>query len=188
MPKDSGLIIFLNGTSSSGKTTIANKLASRLPNFEHMAIDDYLRQDQELADCIKQRNAQGALETANRVVYNFHRLIACKAVAGHNTIVDHVLENPDWAEHAEYTLSLHRVLFIGVYCHLDVAVRRENERGDRISGTAQYQFPIVHANKSYDLRVDTSALSIKQCVDQIVDEIDRTQYSDRTAKRKFVLL
>ncbi|MGV2644490.1 chloramphenicol phosphotransferase, partial [Clostridium perfringens] len=36
-----GNIIFLNGVSSSGKTTLAKQLLKRLPDFYHYSIDDF---------------------------------------------------------------------------------------------------------------------------------------------------
>ncbi len=189
MAEETGVIIFLNGTSSSGKTTIANTLTTKLPDFERMAIDDYWGQDHDLAHYIEEKDFQGTLKAAADAVYRFHRSIACRAIAGQNVIVDHVLENHDWAEHAAGCfLPPHRVLVVGVYCPLDVAIARENGRTDRISGTAQYQFPIIHTNKSYDLTVDTSVLSPEQCADQIAREVDKAQYINRNIREKFVLL
>lgn len=184
--EDSGLVVFLNGTSSSGKTTIAKELTRRL-YFEYMAIDEYWSHDRNLADQLQQKNVQGILEEATNVVYRFHNSIASRAAVGRNVIVDHVLENSDWTVHCGNTLTPYRVLLVGVYCPIDVAMARESKRGDRPHGVAQYQFPIVHINKSYDLTVDTSVLSPEQCADQIIHAIDQAQYAGRTTHEKFSL-
>ncbi len=184
--EEPGLIVFLNGTSSSGKTTIGNELTRRLFGFEYMSIDEYWGRDQTLADQLQQKNVQGILEATTNVVYAFHNSIAFRAVAGRNVIVDHVLENSEWAEHCGTTLAPYKILLVGVYCPPDIAITRERERGDRIEGTAHYQFPIVHMNKSYDITVDTSVLSPEQCADQIVYAIERGQYAIRTTSEKFV--
>ncbi|MBI2971020.1 MAG: AAA family ATPase [Candidatus Aenigmarchaeota archaeon] len=179
------LIVFLNGTSSSGKTTIAGELAERLPDFEYLAIDAYWQRDERLAGQLQQNNTEGILSAATDVVYAFHRSIASRTAAGRSTIVDHVLDNPAFAEGCGTTLEPYKVLLVGVYCPLDVAESRERERGDRIPGTARYLFPLVHESKTYDVTVDTSVLSPSQCAGQIAYAVDRKLYADRTSAEKF---
>lgn len=180
-----GLIIFLNGTSSSGKTTISRELTRRLFDYEYMGIDDHLPRDQNLAYQLQKQDAQGILKAATDAVYAFHNSIASKAATGRNVIVDHVLQNPDWAEHAGITFEPYPVLFVGVYCPIDVAIERERERGDRINGTVQCQFHVVHANILYDLTVDTSILTPWQCADRIIHAIDHAEYAHRSTREKF---
>lgn len=38
---EKGKIIFLNGVSSSGKTTLAKKLVEKIPDYYHLSIDDF---------------------------------------------------------------------------------------------------------------------------------------------------
>ena len=57
---------------------------------------------------------------------------------------------------------------MGVRCPLEIAEHRERERGDRNIGTARYQFERVHIHELYDLEIDTSLLSVDECVARII--------------------
>ena len=57
---------------------------------------------------------------------------------------------------------------IGVQCPLEVLEARELQRKDRTLGQARLQFPVIHKYASYDLEVDTSALSADECAEKII--------------------
>lgn len=85
-----GLIIFLNGTSSSGKSSIARELVAVLgePCF-HMPVDAFhaMRSTPEMPP--DQLNI-----TLKRTWMGFHRAVAGMAAAGNTVVVDHVLSEP----------------------------------------------------------------------------------------------
>jgi chloramphenicol 3-O-phosphotransferase len=88
-----GQIIFLNGASSSGKSSIARQLLLMLdpPHF-HMSVDaiNSMRVKQktrELDDA-----ALAAVLTRTRA--GFHRAVAGLAEAGNDVVMDHVLSEP----------------------------------------------------------------------------------------------
>ena len=81
-------VIFLNGVSSSGKTTIARVLQATLPvPYLHVQLDTF---EQMLPD----RYDEGGLfdwpVLFPRLLSGFHRSIAALAGVGNNLIVDHV--------------------------------------------------------------------------------------------------
>lgn len=86
-----GRIIFLNGTSSSGKSSIARELLDILDDgvFFHLAVDSFnaMRTKRDLA----QENLDTALR---RTRMGFHRSIAAMAEVGNDVIADHVLSEP----------------------------------------------------------------------------------------------
>jgi chloramphenicol 3-O phosphotransferase len=90
-----GNIIFLNGTSSSGKTTLARELQNRLSEpYLHFSIDSFLAM-------LPEKYFSGAEEMAlpnviSPIVSGMHRSIAAFADAGNNIIVDHVLQLKEW--------------------------------------------------------------------------------------------
>ena len=113
-----------------------------------------------------------------RVVFGFHQCAASLAVAGNNVIVDHVLQEKDWLMDCVARWKGLDVLFVGVKCPLEIVEQRERERGNREIGTARYQVDKVHAHGLYDLVIDTSILSIDQCVEKIINRSSqRTQVS-----------
>jgi chloramphenicol 3-O phosphotransferase len=158
-----GKIIFLNGASSSGKSTIAKLLQDRLDEpFLHMQLDSFLQMLPHINDDLVMKMAPG-----------FHQSVAAMAGAGNNIIVDHVLVADEWLEECVRILTGY-VLFVGLRCPLTELERRESERDARRQGFARAQFEIVHAGKSYDVELDTSLLTPVECMQKVM-----SFYSDR---------
>ena len=105
-----GKVIFLNGTSSSGKTTIAKELQN-------------------------------------------------------------VLQEPSWVAPCVRSMDGLEVTFVAVRCSLDVLESREKARGDLHVGMARYQYDRVHSHGTYDVEVDTSTMSLEQCVRKICEYV-----------------
>ncbi|WP_371612765.1 chloramphenicol phosphotransferase CPT family protein [Streptomyces clavifer] len=160
-----GLIVFLNGTSSSGKSSLAGELLAVLdaPWF-HMSVDAFhaMRSRPELTP--------GQLHvTLGKTWRGFHRAVAGMAAAGNNVVVDHVLSEP-WRLHDCLDLFAPRdVVLVGVRCPLPELERRERARGDRPEGLAARQFDRVHAHGVYDVECDTSRASPLECAHLIRD-------------------
>jgi chloramphenicol 3-O phosphotransferase len=158
-----GLIIFLNGTSSSGKSSIAVELLRILDEtYFHMSIDTFhdMRSDRDIA-------AEELQAELDRTASGFHRSVAGMAVAGNNVIVDHVLTEPWRLMDCLALFTPEDVVFVGVRCPLDELQRREAHRGDRDSGLAARQFDQVHQNTTYDIECDTSLRTPLECAESI---------------------
>ena len=155
-------IIFLNGASSSGKTTLGRALQQALdvPYF-------YISSDQLVEANILpavDRDAQEG-ERSWRVIRprffdGFHRCIAALAGAGNSLIVEHVLEFPEWLDDCVRLLAPFDVFFVGVHCPLPELERRERERGNRTIGEGRsHLLDGVHTWGMYDFEIDTSLQS-----------------------------
>ncbi|WP_448317237.1 chloramphenicol phosphotransferase CPT family protein [Streptomyces sp. CO7] len=165
-----GRIIFLNGTSSSGKSSIARELLTVLDDrvFFHLAVDSFnaMRTKRELG--------QAELDAAlRRTRMGFHRSIAAMAEVGNDVVVDHVLSEPWRLVDCLTVLRPESVLFVGVRCSRDELLRRERARGDRPSGLAAHQYDLVHSHGDYDLECDTTRTSARECALQIKDFLPR---------------
>ena len=181
----SGRIILINGTSSSGKTTIVKGLQSALPDlWLEMGIDRfayalpgrvlgeptwpqlfrYVRPDGE-------PDGRFTIETTplgQRFISGMHATAAALAEAGLNVIVDHVLLEQAWLDECSRRWAGFAVLVVGVRCPLDVVVERERARQDRTLGQAEAQFAVVHRwADRYDVEVDTSVLTPDEAVARI---------------------
>jgi chloramphenicol 3-O phosphotransferase len=178
-----GNIIFLNGTSSSGKTGIAKTLQGILDEpYLHFCIDTFLWMlpDRYLS--------QEALPTVGpKVISGMHHCIAASASIGNNIIVDHVLEQEQWLKECTRLLADLPVLFVGVRCPLEELERRERTR-NRQRGTARSQFDLVHAHGVYDLEVDTYAHNPMDCALQIKDALRNIHSSDAFSRLRNLLL
>jgi chloramphenicol 3-O phosphotransferase len=169
-----GTILFLNGTSSSGKSSIAKTLQTMIeqPCF-HLCIDDYLQ--------ALQKDLWDRQEVVQRewrhIIGGFHAAAAAIARAGNLVIVDDVLEKePPWVENLLTLFEGLDVIFVGVHCPLEELERREQKRGDRKRGMARLQFDQVHAQALYDVEVDTAELSPQECATRIIDYMETRRY------------
>lgn len=160
-------VIVLNGGSSSGKSEIARRLQTILPEpWLSLSIDT-------LVDAMP--GAGVGIEFADDgnvlVGAEFRRLesawmtgIAAMARAGAGIIVDDVFlggaaSQQRWRE----ALDGLDVLWVGVRCAAEVATAREAARADRIAGMAAYQADAAHNGVTYDLEVDTTHSDPMHC-------------------------
>jgi len=158
MEREQGNIIFLNGASSSGKSTIAKLLQERLvAPFLHMPLDSFIDMLPHVDD-----------ESVLRLAPGFHRAIAAMAEVGNNVIVDHVLvADGHWLRECVRLLT-GPVVFVGLHCTLPELERRERDRDAKRQGFARAQFDIVHVGKTYDIELDTLVHTSSECADEIV--------------------
>nr|WP_203590924.1 AAA family ATPase [Streptomyces sp. SID13031] len=180
-----GRIIFLNGASSSGKSSIAVQLLSVLDTpYFNMGVDviNGLR--------AKERTLELGEDEIREVLVHtragFHRAVAGMAHAGNDVVVDHVLSEPWRLIDCLAVMSGLDVVLVGVYCDLEELRRRENARGDREIGQAERQLAKVHAHGLYDVECDTGVLSSRACALRIKDFLARpagTRAFDRLRER-----
>lgn len=94
VPPRRGLIVFLNGTSSSGKSSIATELLRILDEpYFHMPVDTF--------HAMRSRTPvpPDELDTVlHRTWQGYHRAVAGMAAAGNNVVMDHILSAPMAAE------------------------------------------------------------------------------------------
>lgn len=180
------MIILLNGTSSSGKSSLAKALQNLL-NEPHLwcGIDDFIFMlpkaylnpplwGQVFEYRWSEAPTPELLEIhpgplGHRLISGMHQSIAALTRNGFSVIADHVLLAPEWLQDCLHTFANFDVLFVGVRCPLEVLEQRERTRRDRTLGQARAQIQAVHAHGPYDIEVDTSVLSPVECAQQIVD-------------------
>ena len=183
-----GRIVLLNGTSSSGKTTLVKALQAILPEpWLEIGIDRFVFAlpkrylDQPLwSEVFRYVRPDGApdgpfrIETGQlgrRLVAGMHRTVAALAGAGLDVIVDHVLLEDAWLEECRRLWAGFDVLVVGVRCPLDVILERERTRRDRTIGQAEAQFAVVHRDRTYDVEVNTFESTPEQAARQIAEAL-----------------
>ncbi|MDT0473937.1 AAA family ATPase [Streptomyces sp. DSM 41014] len=159
VPPRQGLVVFLNGTSSSGKSSIAAELLPMLDEpYFHLPVDAFHAMRSRVPV------PPDALGTVlHRTWQGFHRAVAGMAAAGNNVVVDHVLSAEWRLRDCLAVLSAPDVVFVGVHCDPAELERRERERGDRPAGLAATQTAQVHAHGVYDLECDTGRSTARAC-------------------------
>ena len=166
------MIVFLNGTSSSGKSSIAEELLQVLDTwYFHMSIDAFA------AMCPGDRVMELAEPELNaflrRMRAGFHRSVVAMAQAGNDIVVDHLFSEPWRLQDCLEVMEGLDVVLVGVHCPLEELERRELARGDRTPGMAANQFQVVHQHGLYDFEVDTSRNSPRECAEAIKQFLDQ---------------
>jgi chloramphenicol 3-O phosphotransferase len=155
-----GKIIFLNGVSGSGKSSLAKELQKRLAEpFLHLQLDAFIEMLPSTDD----------LELFLRMVNGMNRSIAVMSEEQNNLIVDHVVIEKIWLDQLLELLDGRYVLFVGLSCPLEELERRERKRDSRRQGFAKAQIKKIHQGKAYDIELDTHAQSVEQCVEQVLE-------------------
>jgi chloramphenicol 3-O phosphotransferase len=169
-----GQIIFLNGPSSSGKSSIARQLLLLLDRpYFHLSVDAF--------NAMRARERTAELGAADleavlaRTRAGFHRAVAGMAEAGNDIVVDYVLSERWRLADCLRVLAAYEVIFVGVRCSAAELGRRERARGDREPGQAAAQERQVHAHGCYDLECDTTTASPYQCAVRIKDFVTSGQ-------------
>jgi len=165
---EKGKIVFLNGVSSAGKTTLAKTLQARLNEpFYLLAHDIFLEMVPD-----KYRNPDGKSVKANAVSVMRHT-VRIFSDMGLNVIIDDVLiKGFDWLDKYVELLHDYPVLFVHVTCPLEELRRREKERGDRDIGQGEEQLSILNPQNTYDITVDTFNNSREECADEIIKALN----------------
>lgn len=161
-------IIFLNGCTSAGKTSIARALQARAGRpWLHFGIDDGFRllparwhdhPDGFFFD----RDRRGLVrlnygDIGRRTLGAYRRAAVAMTNAGVDLIVDEVVLEAAFADDWADLLRSADVFAVAVHCALPELERREVARGDRCLGQARGQFDIVHQLLEYDFTVDTTS-------------------------------
>lgn len=171
-----GKIIFLNGTSSSGKSSLAIKIQEiSEEKFYHVQIDTF-------CDMLHEKFFDNDfVNTENSAATMMHNFVLSLCKNGENVIVDTVIENhhENWLRESVELLHDMPVTFVKVNCPLHELERRELERGDRTIGQAKGQLSNMNFNTIYDLEVNTYENSTEECAKVIIDKL--TQENEQNA-------
>lgn len=182
-------IIYINGPSSSGKTTLAHALQQELDQpFLHIGIDRMIGMMPD-----KINNWEGgpasdgfswkaSIDEMGHPIYEIQmgpfakkmsdtlkEIVLTMAKMGHHIIIDDVAFGKKDVDKWRSILSEYKVLWIGIHTPLPLLEERERERGDRILGSARGQFHQVHNEVIYDLNFDTSIDSLAK-IAQVIKE------------------
>jgi chloramphenicol 3-O phosphotransferase len=157
-----GSVIVLNGTSSSGKTTLARELQSQYSEVYLLCS----------LDAFWDMTPYG-VPAGSKNFPNMKRALAksvrALAETGHNVIVDIVFCGQK--TYIELTEELDGLNFkiVKVECPLDELEKREISRGDREIGLAKLQYENVHDGVIYDLNLNTFVNSPEKCAQEVFD-------------------
>lgn len=164
--------VVLNGTSSSGKTTVARTFQEIAPKlFLNFSIDSVLY---ALPQSALQRIKSGADIADLRLpelVRAFYGCVRQLLDLGHNLVIDHAVTGRYHAELLVAAVESHDVLLVGLDCPATVLREREAARGDRRRGMAEQQQATIHTWLEYDLMIDTDDTPAKEAAARVADAL-----------------
>ena len=160
-----GIVVLLNGVSSSGKSSLARAFIELRPDFFHVSVDAFADWINSMEDVPHGRVIPVDTE------YYFHRVIAMFSDSGVNVVVDHILNNEATAKDCCRVLQNYPVLLVGVHCPIEELDRREAARGDRNPGQTRGQLAFVHRREIYDIEVDTHKEGAAACAARVSEAL-----------------
>ncbi|WP_342479061.1 AAA family ATPase [Paenibacillus sp. FSL H7-0350] len=178
-----GMLLVLNGTSSSGKTSISAELIKQkeIP-FYHVSIDDFFMNYNDFInhkfpdEPVREIDHQVISDILDDSICSvFYSTIKLLSEMGFNVIVDTVFDNDKRFNEFLDHFADRTTLFVGVLCSREELIRREQARGDRQIGLVDAQFDIVYRFDEYDLEVNTEELTPAECAEQIINYIKSNQ-------------
>lgn len=162
-----GKIIFLNGVTSSGKTSIVEALQARRDVFFYVVANDIF---QEMVG--EQYLQEDYWKYLSEVIIMMYHTAKLYSDLGKNVLIDGILvEREEIRPHYTKLMEIMKDSpfdIVEVYCPLDICRQRNIERGDRYESQSDEQAELMSRDIIYSCRVDTSVNSPEECAEQIV--------------------
>ena len=167
---DKGRIIYLNGVTSSGKTSIVEALQARRDVFFYVVAND-LFQEMIGEDYLK----EDYWKYLGEVIIMMYHTAKLFSDMGKNVIIDSILvEREGVAPHYERMKEIlgdNPLDIVEVFCPPEICRQRNLDRGDRYETQSDEQAELMAKDIRYSMRVDTSLLSPEECADKILREL-----------------
>ena len=168
-----GKIVFLNGVTSSGKTSIVDAIQSKSEVFYYVVANDLF--EQMIGDTYLQEDYWKYLSDVIWMMYRTARLFSD---CGKNVLIDGILvERPELKPHYEQVEEIFKgypLYIVEVYCPLEICRQRNLERGDRSVDQSDWQHEIMAEHIPYLCSVDTSVNTPDQCAAKILESLNHT--------------
>ena len=167
---EKGRIIFLNGVTSSGKTSIVEALQDREDIFFYVVANDLFQE--MIGERYLQENYWKYLSEVIIMMYHTAKLYSDM---DKNVLIDGILvEREEIKPHYRQLQEIMKdnpLDIIEVYCPLEICRQRNIERGDRYENQSEEQASLMNKDIVYSMRVDTSLLTPQECAGQIIDTL-----------------
>jgi chloramphenicol 3-O phosphotransferase len=195
--REHGCILYLNGSSSAGKGTLARSLQTAWggPLF-HISIDMLFGAVQASGyNSYGPRDAQpahardgvswivdddGAIlsiefgEHGRKLMRGLHAMVVALAREGNDVVVDSVIFEPWVGLHAAQTFAGERAFLVGLLCDAAELERREGARGNRLHGLARLLSTTPHEHVPvYDLELDSTNAPPEELASAVVAHVSR---------------
>lgn len=165
-----GRIIFLNGVTSSGKTSIVEALQNREDCYFYVVANDLF--EQMVGERFLRENYWQHL---SRVIILMYHTAKLYSDMGHDVLIDGILvERPEIAPHYQQLMDIladNPLSIVEVACPLEICRARNIARGDRYETQSAEQAEIMARNIRYAMTVHTDKNTPEECAEAIVREL-----------------
>lgn len=165
-----GRIIFLNGVTSSGKTSIVDALQKKGDVFFYVVANDLFQET--VGEEYLEEDYWKYLSEVIIMMYHTAKLFSDM---GKNVLIDGILvERNEIKPHYEQLLTILKdnpLDIVEVYCPLEICRERNIQRGDRYAEQSEEQYALMAKNISYSMRVDTSVQTPEECAQSILKRL-----------------
>lgn len=167
---EKGRIIFLNGVTSSGKTSIVEALQRRHDVFFHVVANDLFQW--MVGDEYLEEDYWKYLSEAIIMMYHAARTFSDM---GKNILIDGILvEQPEIRPHYEKLKEIfegYPLDVVELRCPLSICRERNIARGDRYETQSEEQAAIMAEGIEYSCHVDTNLHTPEECAELIMQEL-----------------
>ena len=164
---EKGRIIFLNGVTSSGKTSIVEALQARRDVLFYVAANDLFQE--MVGEKYLQEDYWKYMGEVIIMMYHAAKLFSDM---GKNILIDGILvEREGVTPHYKRMLSIlqdNPLDIVEVYCPPEICRKRNIARGDRYESQSDEQAELMAKDIRYSLRVDTGIHTPEECAEQII--------------------
>ncbi len=165
-----GRIIFLNGVTSSGKTSIVEALQDRDDCYLYVVANDLF---QEMVG--ERFLRENYWEHLSRVIILMYHTAKLYSDMGHDVLIDGILvERLELAPHYQQLMDILKdnpLFIVEVACPLEVCRKRNIARGDRYENQSAEQAELMARDIRYAMTVHTDKNTPEECAEAIVREL-----------------
>jgi chloramphenicol 3-O phosphotransferase len=177
-------IIFINGTSGSGKSSLAIALQNQLEEpFWNVSSDQLIK-----ARFLPLRDFEGGRFNWHQMrphfFKTFHNCLPSIVNSGNNIIVDHIIEEVEWLKDLQVLLKDTDIFFVGVHCSLEELRKREMGRLNEKIGLVRFigefeEHLATHNFCRYDFEVDTTQTSSVESAQKVIQAWEKRSGTSR---------
>ncbi|ABX43973.1 chloramphenicol phosphotransferase CPT family protein [Lachnoclostridium phytofermentans] len=164
-----GRIIFLNGVTSTGKTSIVNEIFTREGELYYALSYDLFE------ETIPEWAVDEGTHYSEAIIAMYYAACGFSS-QGRDVLIDGLIMNlPGLEEHYKKLKQIfegYPLQIVEVYCPLEICRKRNIECGDRAENKSEIQMEIMEKNITYNYTIDTSRLSVAECADLILKFCD----------------
>ena len=167
---EKGRIVFLNGVTSSGKTSIVEALQECDDVFFYVVANDLF--EEMIGEKYLRENYWKYLSEVIIMMYHTAKLYSDM---GKNVLIDGILvEREEIKPHYQQLLEILKdnpLDVVEVYCPLEICRKRNIERENRYPNQSDEQNELMAKNIKYSMSVDTSINNPMECANNILKEL-----------------